>query len=166
MKQLPIFFLLLGLTAPGLAGEKKELTWTNFNDGLEQAKKNEKHLLIDVYTSWCGWCKKMDKDVYGNDSVAQYLNQHFILVKLDAESQEKVTYNGKPLTERALAEYFGVAAYPTTVFLESDGKLVSPVEGYIEAETFLDVTKFIGESLYKKMTWKEYQSKTENSIKK
>jgi thioredoxin-related protein len=43
---------------------------------------------VDVYTDWCGWCKRMDRDVYARDDMRTYLNQRFILVKLSAESAD------------------------------------------------------------------------------
>ncbi|CUT04904.1 DUF255 domain-containing protein, partial [Candidatus Kryptobacter tengchongensis] len=67
--------ILILLTAIFFAGltfniqDKKELKWYSFSDGLKLAKSENKKVLIDVYTDWCEWCKKMDEEVYTNSTV-------------------------------------------------------------------------------------------------
>ena len=107
----------------------------------------------------------MDQDVYRNDDVATYLDSQFVLVKLNAESPSSLTFKGKHYTETSLASYLGITSYPTTVFAETDGTLITPVAGYIEARSFLDVCKFFGDGFYKKMSWKEYQDNKGNQEK-
>jgi thioredoxin-related protein len=145
------------VAATALSGEKGDVRWTTFSNGLELAKQTNKRILIDVYTDWCGWCKRMDQDVYRNEEVAAYLDRQFVLVKLNAESSNPLTFEGKPYTEMSLASSIGINSYPTTVFAETDGSIITPVAGYIEAGSFLEVCKFIGDGFYKKMSWQEFQ---------
>lgn len=63
------------------------ITWLGFNEGLSKAAKEKKLVLIDVYTDWCIWCKEMDKNVYTDKSVIDYMNKHYVPVKLNAESK-------------------------------------------------------------------------------
>jgi thioredoxin-related protein len=155
MKKLLILTLLLFVT--GIITNSLKAQYS-FNDALKLAKEENKKILIDFYTDWCGWCKKMDKDVYGNSKVIDIIDDSFIKVKLDAESSEKVKFNGKEITLSDLALNWQVSGYPTTVFLEPDGKIISfkynnesmsIIPGYFSAKDFLKILKFIRDEKYK-----------------
>ena len=137
-----------------LAGEK--LKWRSFNDGMAEAKKSGRKVMIDVYTSWCGWCKKMDKDTYSDATVADYLNKKYVAIKLDAESSNSLLYQGKPYTERELAEAFGVNGYPSIIFLNETGEPITVYPGYADAGKFKTVLSYIGEDHYKTTKFEEY----------
>src|SRR5687767_13838353 len=63
-----------------------QLSWTNdIRTSLRQASRQNKLVLVDVYTDWCGWCKKLDKDTYSDPSVISFLNSGFVCLKVDAE---------------------------------------------------------------------------------
>jgi thioredoxin-related protein len=151
-----IIVLLLLDSALVHAGEN-ELKWLPFTQGLTEAKKSDKKILVDVYTDWCGWCKVMDKNTYSDTLVISLINKHFIPVKLNAESSNKVVYDNKTFTEQSLARAFGVDGYPTTLFLDSDGNSITSADGYIKPEMFIDMLRFIGEDHFKNMDWEEYQ---------
>jgi thioredoxin-related protein len=150
--------LLFAVSLVTKAGEN-DLKWLTFNQGLTEAKKLNKKILVDVFTDWCKWCKVMDKETYGNDTVISLINKHFVVVKLDAESSNKVFYDDKTFTERTLSGAFGVDGYPTTLFLDSDGLSITSADGYIKAPMFIDILKFIGEDHFKTMNWEEYIEK-------
>ena len=61
---------------------------------IELNKTNPKPILIDVYTDWCGFCKKMDKETYANNVIANYINEHFYAIKLNGEGKEDIKYKG------------------------------------------------------------------------
>lgn len=143
----------------GAGAGDNALVWRSFNQGLTEAKKSNKKILVDVFTDWCKWCKVMDKETYGNSEVISLLNQYFVVVKLDAESNKRVTYDNKTFTERTLASAFGVDGYPATLFLDPDGLLITSADGYIKAPMFIDILRFIGEDHFKTMKWEEYLEK-------
>ena len=149
-------FLVLSIARPG---DRKDIKWLSMNAGLEQAKKSNKKMVIDVYTDWCGWCKKMDKAAYANEEVVAYLGEKYVTVRLNAESREKVTYKGEENSEMSLARAFGVTGYPTTIFLEPGGDGIASIPGYHDAPSLLNILKYIGEDYYKSMKWAEYLSK-------
>ena len=109
-----------------------------------------------MYTDWCGWCKRMERDTYSNDSVSNYLAKQFVLVKLNAESDATVHYKGKAYSELAMARGFGVNGYPTIIFLEPNGKHITSLPGYVGPDKFLTIVTYIGNDHYKNMTWEEY----------
>ncbi len=142
-----ILFTIAFSTA-GYAGDKSGLQWVAFTKGVADAKKSNKKILVDVYTDWCGWCKRMDAETYSDKSVAQYLKAHYVLIKLNAESDATLSYMGKSYTERQLAQAFGVDGYPSTLFLKSSGEPITRYPGYADAAKFIKILSFIGEDHY------------------
>jgi len=135
------------------------LNWLSYNEGLTLAEKENKYVLINFYTDWCGYCKKMDKETYSKEEVKKILNENFVVVKVNAESDNKVIENGEEITERELAKLYQVSGYPTTWFLESNHNRVAPLPGYVTTEQFIPVLNYIGEGWYKSISFQEYLGK-------
>ncbi|MFH1062804.1 MAG: thioredoxin fold domain-containing protein [Candidatus Omnitrophota bacterium] len=90
----------------------------------ELAKKENKPILIDFYTEWCSWCKRMEKDTYSNAKVQETLKQ-FVCVKIDAEQN------------RDLAKIYKINGFPSTAFLKANGELIEIIPGYLPPADFL-----------------------------
>jgi thioredoxin-related protein/Tol biopolymer transport system component len=133
--------------------------WLNYNEGLALTKKENKYILIYFYTDWCGYCKKMDKETYSKEEVKKILNENFVVVKVNAESDKKVIENGKEITESELSKLYQVSGYPTTWFLESNHSRVAPLPGCVTTEQFISVLNYIGEGWYKSISFQEYLGK-------
>ncbi len=152
--------LLLAFSGTLAAGDKSKLQWLSFEKGMAEAKKSNKKMLVDVYTDWCSWCKRMDADTYSNTGIASYLQARYVLVKLNAESSAKQSYNGKQYTEQELASQFGVSGYPTTLFFKSDGTGITAVPGYADAANFKTILSYIAEDHYLKTKFEDYAKAT------
>jgi len=135
------------------------LNWLSYNEGLALAEKENKYILIDFYTDWCGYCKKMDKETYSREEVKKILSENFLVVRVNAESDNKVIEGGKEITERELAKLYQVSGYPTTWFLESNHTRIAPLPGYVTTEQFIPVLNYIGEGWYKIISFQEYLRK-------
>ena len=156
-----VFIFTLSISA-------QEVTWLSWNEAYElsQTDKNPKKIFIDVYTDWCGWCKKMDKDTFQNPEVAAYMQANFYMVKLDGEGKEEITYNGKtfkfiPQGRRGYHEFAaalmqGKMSYPTVIFLDEKLGMLSPVPGYQKVEPFMQIARYFGDNIYKEKDWKTY----------
>jgi thioredoxin-related protein len=148
---LSILFIALLFTAPLTAADStakpEKATWYGFDEGLKEAKRTNKKIFVDVYTDWCGWCKKMDKEVF---------SEQYVLIRLNAEGAGRVTYKDKKSSETELARAFGVTGYPTALFLEPSGDLITTLPGYVKAEDFMAVLKYFGGSHYKTTDWQKY----------
>lgn len=155
---LLIAIIFMGLTLN--IQDKKELKWHSFSEGLKLAKAENKKVLIDVYTDWCEWCKKMDEEVYTDSKVINYLSSKFVLIKLNAESEAKHTFEGREYSEMELAYIFGVEGFPTTIFIREDMQPITAVPGYFPADIFMKILTFIGDDYYLKMNFDEYLEKT------
>lgn len=145
-----IFYNLSSKTVWGGDEEKKNpsskkqadtLTWYKYDEGLAKAKKEKKHILVAFYTNWCGWCKRMDKNTYGDEEVKKVLIKNYVPIKVNAESKDQVQVDGKKITETELArELFKVRSYPITWFLKQSGEKIAPYYGYVEPSNFLKST--------------------------
>ena len=139
------------------------VTWTSFNEGVALAEHSHKKILVDVYTDWCSWCKKMDADVYTNPGVVKVLNDNFVAVKLNAESGNSLSFEGKAYTEAEFARQLGVTGYPTTLFFDTNSKPITDFTGYAEPERFARVLDFVGRDYYKTTSFQQYM-KTNPSL--
>ncbi|UOY05601.1 thioredoxin family protein [Muricauda sp. SCSIO 64092] len=146
----------------------QEIHWMSFEDAVAMTKNegNTKKVFIDVYTDWCGWCKKMDKDTFQNPEVAAYMQENFYMVKFNAEGKEPIEFDGRTFNyvpsgrrgyhELAAALLQNRLSYPTVVFLDENMKMLSPVPGYQKVDPFLQIARYFGEDIYKEQDWKSY----------
>jgi thioredoxin-related protein len=165
---VPLLAALLFLPAAGsgLPGGDPSpghsIRWKPYGAALADARLSGRKVVVDVYTSWCGWCKRMDRDTYSRADVASLLAKKFEAVRLDAESSVQHSVQGESRTERRIATDFGVTGYPTTVFLTSTGEFIAAIPGYLGAEKFIDVLTYIGDDRYKTESWDAFlQSRTQ-----
>ena len=99
---------------------------------FEAADSDGKLVIVDVYTDWCGWCKKMDQTIYSNAKIAG-LSKQQVFVKVNAEDRGQ----GQNFAER-----MGVKGYPTTIILDRKGRVLNVAEGYIASpQAFLELVQ-------------------------
>jgi thioredoxin-related protein len=140
---------------PGAAASNK-LDWLQFDAAAALAAKQNKHMIVDVYTTWCGWCKVMDRQTYGDPEVAGYLTKNFVLAKVNGESASKVIWKGKEMTERQFAREVGVTGYPATFFMKPNAELLGGVPGYIKSPDFMIYSRYVATKWYEKGKIQEY----------
>jgi thioredoxin-related protein len=159
--------LLNAQSVPGKTKEEPGIKWYGFEEGMKLAAKKKLPVIVDVYTEWCGWCKKMDNETFRNQSITEYISKYFIAVKLNAEDKNPINYLGKtyvnpnPAASRSTHQLPGTLAkqrigYPTYIYLDSAGKTITLTQGYLQADDMLPLLKYIGSGSYKTMTWKEF----------
>lgn len=91
----------------------------SFKDALAKAKKENKLLFIDCYTTWCGPCRFMSNQVFVHPKVGEYFNENFVNIKIDMEAGEGID----------LAKEYNILAYPTMMLLDGDGSIVQRIGG-------------------------------------
>lgn len=144
----------------------EEIHWMNIDDVQVAMKKEPKKVWIDVYTDWCGWCKRMDKTTFTNPNVVKYINEHFYAVKLNAEQREDIRFVGKmyradpsdrthPFAKEILRDQL---SYPTTVFMEENFQHPMAIPGYQDVPTIEAILKYLGGNAYKTTPWPQFQA--------
>jgi thioredoxin-related protein len=136
--------------------DAKKVEWLAFDAAAERAVKQDKHMIVDIYTTWCGWCRVMERETYANPEVAAYLKDNFVLAKVNGESANKLHWNGKELTERQFAREVGVTGYPATFFMKPNAELLGGVPGYIKSPDFMIYSRYVATRWYQKGKIQEY----------
>ena len=153
------------IRAPGKAPDKTaksdKLSWMAFDAAAEKAKRENKHMIVDVYTTWCGWCKVMERQTYTNAEVVSYLNENFVLAKVNGESSAELHYKGEAMTERTFARKVGVTGFPTTYFLKPDADIIGGAPGFIPPDNFIIYAKYVNTKWYEKGSPQEYLKATQ-----
>ncbi|MFN3445483.1 MAG: thioredoxin family protein [Bacteroidia bacterium] len=119
---------------------KPELKWYGWNEGYAKAVKEGKIVLIDAYTDWCGWCKKMDRDTYTNPEIIKKINEHFVPIKFNPEIKD-VTYNIGDKTFKPEELYYmltngNATGFPTTYFIFTKKMSLFLEPGYKDSASF------------------------------
>ncbi|ULC60374.1 thioredoxin fold domain-containing protein [Flaviramulus sp. BrNp1-15] len=138
-----IYIMLLAVFTTVYA-TAQEIKWLSLEDAIALQKKEPKKIIMDIYTNWCGPCKMLDKNTFQHEEVADYINNHYYAVKFNGEGDEVVNYKdqsfanpnynpanaNKRNSPHDLARYFQVSAYPTIVFFDENGDVITPLKGY------------------------------------
>ncbi len=162
-----LLFLLL-LSPMMSTAQTEAIRWMSFTEAMEKNKTAPKKVFIDMYTDWCGWCKKMDVTTFADPNVAKYINEHFYAVKFNTEKEGPITVNdstykvnptyGRSGThELAVTLLQGKMSYPTFVFLDERFNILSPLPGYQQPAQIEPVLKYFGDDNHLKMAWTDYQ---------
>ncbi len=171
MKKIALFLLLLSLSS----NAQDKIKWLSFEEALEAQKEKPKKIFMDAYTDWCGPCKLLDKNTFGNKYVADYINENFYPVKFNAEGDESISYKDFTYTNpnydsnrkgrngvHVLAQALRIDAYPSMVFFDETGNLIQPIKGYLTPTQLEIYLKLISSDDYKKIVskeiWEDYQT--------
>lgn len=123
------FLIIMNLAIFAQDGIKFEDS--DFKTILAKAKKENKLIFLDAYTTWCGPCKLMAKNVFTLKSVGEHYNANFVNAKIDMEKGEGID----------IAKKYEVKVFPTYLFIDGDGKLVHRTVGYVPEKEFIQFAK-------------------------
>ena len=176
MKKVLFFIIAVICGAQAVTAQVK---WMGIEEAMRKQDSMPKTVMIDMYTDWCGWCKKMDAETFSNPELAAYINANFYPVKFDAETTDtimfpikhtdektgKVTSELKPFinlqtgnrSPHLLAQMLlsGRMSYPTIVFIDFEGN-IAPVPGYQTVENLEPLLIYFAERINKYSPWNEY----------
>lgn len=153
-----------------LAKEVETIRWYTLQEALDLSKNNGKRkIFIDVYTQWCGWCKRLDETTFVDPTVVRYINKNYYPVKFDAEQTGDIvfkekTYKFKRSGNRGhhelAAEWLNNRlSYPTMVFLDENLNTIQSIPGYQEARKLEAILNYFGTDSHKTTPWETYERK-------
>ncbi|MEG1909438.1 MAG: DUF255 domain-containing protein [Bacteroidales bacterium] len=147
-----------------------KIEWLSFEEALNvnACLSKPKKVFIDVYTDWCGWCKRLDATTFAHPEIVKYMQSNFIPVKFNAERTDTVRINNQifvnpsPNTARkgtheiAAILLKGQMSYPSCTFLDETGKQLDVIPGYMDVKKFECLLHYIGEDAYKTVKWEDW----------
>ena len=170
--------LLLVLTALLGGMVQGQVKWQTIEQASQvDLKANRKLFFIDFSTSWCAWCKKMDRETFSDPVVAAILNKYYIPVQFNAEGTSTFTWNGTkysntqvpgqkpqahPFTRAILGQKFG---YPSFAIFNNNGGLTQILQGYQKAYDFSMALWYFCSGDKDRYTFEEYQRIFQEEIK-
>ncbi len=132
-------------------------SFLDISDDVEEAKENNKHLMLYMHLTGCPYCYKMVEEGFKNSSNTQIIKDNFDVVAINIRGDKEVTLNEDlTMTEAEVRNHYKVNFTPTIVFLDQDNKLVYKVNGYRSAENFKYMLNFVKNRAYKNTTLAEY----------
>ncbi len=147
-----------------------EVQWLTFEQAVELNKTKPKKIAIDVFTEWCGWCKRMDQTTFVDAEVTKYLVDNFYCVKLDAEQKADINWNGQTfkhvlpegqkrgINTFAYSLLDGKLGYPTIVYLNEKFERIMISPGYKEVPDMMKELRFAADEIWKTKTWEDYKA--------
>jgi thioredoxin-related protein len=127
----------------GATAAAKAVKWVPLESGVKNLASSKRYLFVSVYTDWCGYCKKLNAVTFKSAPVIAELDKNFESVRLNAESEALVTWKGKKMSSKALADHWGVEGFPTLLFLNRRGEIVGSFSSYVEPELMVKLLTYI-----------------------
>lgn len=124
--------------------EFRSITWLGYNEALALGRDFDKPVFLYFTANWCSWCKKMQKETYTDPKVIRYLEENFVAVKIDTGKLP------------SLARKYNAKSLPTLWFLDSQGKGLTSINGFVGPDKFLRVLQYIATKSYEELefeTW-------------
>lgn len=167
MKNLYSFLFVFAFTFCGFQAQSQNIVkWLTWEEAIAKNEETPKKIFVDVYTDWCGWCKKMDKATFQQNEIAKYINENYYAVKFNAEQKENIEFKGQTYKyvpqgrrgyhELAAAMLRGKLSYPTVIFLDEEMNMIQPIPGFLDPSNFEIIMTYFAEDHYKMVPWKKY----------
>lgn len=149
----------LVVAQPATEVSETPLNWLTFSEATSAAAVSGRTILVDVFAPWCPWCQRLQSEVYTRPDIRTYLNKHFEIARLNIdELDDVIEFKGYSLTSAELAAGLGAEATPTTVFLSSEGDYITRVPGFVEADEFVNILRYIGSGAFRQESYEAYRT--------
>ena len=173
-KILIVGIIFLSIFEFSIGQDSEKVKWYTIEEAEELTKTEPRKLFIDVYTDWCGWCKKLDKETFTDPVIANILNTEFYAVKFDAESKEPIEFMGHTFINKgtgtrgthqlAAALLQGKMSYPSAAYMNERLELLFAVPGYFSAKDIEPLLHFISSDSYQTTDFQKYKESFQGKV--
>lgn len=170
MPLLKSVFIAIFLFTGIMAAAQQEINWLTWEEAARANEKQPRKLFVDLYTDWCGWCKRMDATTFKEPAIVEMLNKSFYAIKLNAEQKESIMWNGEEFKwfpggrdgvhKLAYDLVDGQLSYPTYVLLDPQFSRILISPGYKTGEVLIKELKYAAGDHYKTTSWELYKAKS------
>ncbi|MEM8525443.1 MAG: DUF255 domain-containing protein [Bacteroidota bacterium] len=161
-------FLTLSVFFSAQLYAQDKINWLSIEEVEQKLKQEPRKILVKIYQNDCVWCKRMDEETFNKSFIADYINEHFYAISLNAESAEDIIFNeqtykyvknGKRGHHELAAELTkGNLSYPSVVFLDEDLEVLQSVSGYKNHTLFQQIMAYYGKNYHKKVPWSSFRN--------
>ncbi|MEN0006228.1 MAG: DUF255 domain-containing protein [Bacteroidota bacterium] len=154
---------------------RTNVEWLSFEEAVERSEKDGKKIMIEIYTEWCTWCKRMDTITLEQPAIATYINDNFYAVKFDAETQREITFKERQFEfiKRGKKGYHSIVAellkghrliYPSFVFLDGEQRVIQVISKYRSPQEFERIISYFGQDHHKRTPWSVYRKSYKSTL--
>lgn len=168
---LPLTMLLSGAFQGGkpqlIAQQTEQIRWMSWEEALQRNRAEKRKIFVDVYTHWCGWCKRLDNSTFKDPYIVSYINKYYYPVKFDAETKEDIVFNNKTyrFVNNGMRGYHELAAeitrgrlsYPTLVFIDENLEVIQAIPGYREPLELEMILTYFASDAHKRTPWEIFK---------
>jgi len=166
--QLTSLLAFFFCTVFSFAQQPERINWVSFEKATELNKTAPRKIFVDLYTDWCGWCKKMDKTSFEDSAVVRYMNTNYYAVKFNTERCDTIRFHDRVFTcqpgnrtnDLAMALMNNkLDGYPSSVYINEKGEILSYYSGFIPSNDLLKILRYFGDNQHLSTSWEEYQKR-------
>jgi len=160
-----LLLMTLGMSLESTAQSK--IQWKTWEEVEQLSKTEPRKVLIDLYTDWCTFCKKMQTGTMCQDNIINYINKNYYAIKFNAETKETIDFNNKSYkyvrsggtayNELALTLTQGKLSYPALIFLDEKLEIIQSIHGYMPPEKLEMIITYFSGDHHTKTPWVTYQ---------
>jgi len=160
------FVVMLSLCFFAFSWGQDKIDWMTLPEALKLQQFENKKIVIDLYTDWCSWCKKMDQSTFSEEIIVKLINDNYLPVKFNAEQKGDIEFQGnmykyvryghKGYHELAAELTRNRLSYPTIVFLDEDLNVIQALRGYQNSARFEQILAYFAQNLHKTTPWQQF----------
>ncbi|MDZ7695104.1 MAG: thioredoxin fold domain-containing protein [Balneolaceae bacterium] len=141
---------------PDSSEKSAKINWYSLEEAQNLADDSGKKVLVYLEAQWCGYCNKMESEVFPLQEVQDVMHQFYYPVRVDIDSNNTLVFKDQKLTEKEFAQKLRVSGTPTFLFINGEGTMLGKQPGFMPADVFKALLSYVGSDLYDKMKFDQY----------
>lgn len=155
---LPTVACLIIFAAIDAIAQEGDMSWYSMEEAQQEAKEQQKKVLVYAEAQWCGYCKKMNREIFPEEVVQDSINKYYYPVRIDVESDKKLVFNGVEMTQQQFAHRQQVSSTPTLFFIDGEGEILGRQPGYMPEDVFTKLLSYVGSGAFGTVSFEDYLS--------